>query len=143
MTATIERGRRITLAIAVWLTVVPSVLRFAGLALSRRPVPPGAWTMALVWTAVNLTLGWLLYSAYSWVRWTFIVWLLASTVVPTVRVLQIARTFTTVGQFTAVVGLVLAGDLVNVVVIWILWRSPSVVAYFERRSTVTTLSLTA
>src|SRR5579871_3881080 len=138
MHATIERGRRITLGIAIWLTVVPLVLRIALLLFSRRPVPAGAWSSAIFSGAISLALGWLLYQGYAWTRLLFVVGLAVIAVVPTARMLMIARDFTTAGQWIAAAAIVIPRDTINLVLALVLWRSPSVVAFFERRNAIAT-----
>ncbi len=142
MTTDVARGRRVTLAIAVWVGVVPTVLVLLAMTLSRRPAAPGAWPAAIAGAAINLFLAWLLFKAVRWTRIYIALSLFLAALLPTIRMLLIARDFTTAAQFIAAFFLLLP-RLINLFVAIVLWRSPSVVAYFDRENEIPALHLTS
>lgn len=142
MSTDVARGRRLTLAIAVWVGVIPALIVLLAMALSRRPAAPGAWSAAAAGAAINLFLAWLLYKAVRWTRIYIALSLFVAALLPTVRILLIARGFTTAAQFIAAF-LILLPRLINLFVAIVLWRSPSIAAYFERENEIPALRLTS
>lgn len=140
MTPEEVRGRRLTLAIAVWLGVVPTILSLIAVAFSRRPATGAVWTSTLFSATINLVLFWLLYKAYRWTRIYIAASLVLFALLPMLRLLFLLANFRTAAQFGAAF-LVLLPRFVNLFVAGVLWRSSSIAAYFGRENEMPTLNL--
>src|SRR5579884_2837942 len=125
MTPEEVRGQKLTLAIAIWVGVIPTVLSLVRLALPHRPATSAVWASVAVSGAVNLAFGWLLYKAYQWTRIYIAAALLLTALVPTARLLAVARHVATVGQFVAL-ALFLLPPALNALIAVALWRSPAI-----------------
>lgn len=136
-----ERGRRLTLAIAVFLGIVPIVLLAIAAASSSR-LTQGAAIYVLLQTISGLGIFWLLFKGYRWAR-VYIVLLICLGTLPSIfRVLTLVPRVHTMRQGSDVLSL-LTPRVLNLILAAVLWFSPSINAYFDRENESTVLSLNA
>jgi hypothetical protein len=130
MTREENRGRRITLALAC-LVGIPPVLNVLILLSVGRPIPSGTWLFRVV---IPLALAWLLYRGYRWARGYIAFSFGLGAVLGAARLAAVSA--------PVMVKLLVVPFLA--LPFWaavILWKSPSVGAYFDRENAFPTLKI--